>query len=121
MKKKYKYGEIYMIGVFMICEDHDHELHTISWYHDLKDAEGYLNNAGRLVPGSNNTRWEDPFECRWTHCVIEKVQEGRHPVPIVCSWWKAINKKDGTVYARKLKHSPRGFDTKGFFGFTFPT
>jgi hypothetical protein len=116
-----KRGEVYMIGVFMIRKGYEHEMHTISWYHELKDAEDYLNNAGRLAPGYHGARWDDPFECRWTHCVIERVPEGRHSTPVVCSWWKSVRIKGGNVYARKLKHPPKGFNIKGVFGFTFPT
>lgn len=122
-KKKYVPKCVYMIGIFKkpAPGTEDFEMHTIMWCSKLRDAEHYLELAGREVKGKPGVYWDDPFECRWSHAVIEKVQEHRFPVPEVMSWWGSRRSNGHGSCAHKLKGPPRWFPTKQTFGFTFPT
>lgn len=121
-KKKYVPKVVYMIGVFLKPPpgSENFEMHTISWHSTLRGAERYLNLAGREVKGRPGVHWDDPFECRWSHAVIEKVEEGRFPTPVVMSWWGSRRSSGHGFCAHKLKGPPRWFPTKQTFGFTFP-
>ena len=51
-------------------------MHNHGWFRELADAEEYMAHAGQPVPGRENCFYDDPFECRWSYAMIEKVGEG---------------------------------------------
>jgi hypothetical protein len=106
---------IYTIAVFMLDKEtgDPKEMHLAGWYPTAKDAEDYLKLGGTPVPGRENCYYDEPFECRWTHALIEEVSCGSLPETKVLSWWVAKwRKTDHKVLrymacgVRQLKKAP---------------
>lgn len=105
-----------MLAVFMLKNGEPEELHTVGWYKDLEHMEDYLNHAGKPVPGSEHSFYDDPFEHRWDYAVVEKVGEGPMRSNKVVGWWKARYADGCLVAVDKLQEAP--FDTYGKINFT---
>jgi hypothetical protein len=120
--KKAKVREcIYTVVIFMLDKvtGDAKEMHNHGWFPTAKLAEEYLRLSGTPVPGQEGVYYEDPFECRWTHALIEEVPWGPMCVSKVLSWWVAKwRKTDHKVLThtscgvRQLKKAPfKGADS----------
>jgi hypothetical protein len=71
-------NHIYVIVVYSLNDAGEpNEMHNHGWFAKLSDAKEYMKFAGTPAPEQGgDCFWEDPFEQRWTHVMIERVSEG---------------------------------------------
>ena len=103
-------------GKFYIANVHC--VRSVGWFPTHKDAMHHISCSGKLVTLDNEIiRYEDIYENKWTHALIEKVNPGPHPdCTRVMSWWRMV-RVNGRYVSRRLKRAPSGMNSFG--GYTF--
>lgn len=106
--------EIYVLASFRMNQRGSMETGCVYWFSSKEGALKYLKLAGKRVPGSDSTYYDDPFEYRYSYAVVEKVCEGPYGANKVLGWWKA-EYNDGRL---KIVKCRAPFDASSSFGFT---
>lgn len=119
-------GEIYVLMSFRLYTDKNNDKRVEEgrkfWFSSLEKVLGYIEYAGKPVPGEDNTYYDEPYECRWPYIVVEKVMEGPMSINEIVGWWKADIENGNIKEYVKLTSSPihdwMGTDPDCGFNFT---
>lgn len=79
-------------------------MHNNGWFSTKRDAIQYMELAGTDAPRGG--RYDDPYEYRWTHVMIEEVSEGPLNETKIVASYKAKWDADTGVHSVKLDKPP---------------